>query len=80
MLALLISPGYSAIVNYLDFTSVSIPVTMVDRSVDVRQFSESMANPEDAKTQTDCKRALHLHTSWVLILLQMILVHLTVTP
>lgn len=50
--------GYSAIVNYLDYTAVSFPVTTVNESIDIRQFDRNMKNAKDAKVQVDCEQLL----------------------
>ncbi|KAK5082629.1 hypothetical protein LTR05_006509 [Lithohypha guttulata] len=44
--------GYSAIVNLLDFTSVALPVTFVDRDRDLPDTRRVMLNAEDAQIQT----------------------------
>ena len=49
---MLTKPGYSAIVNQLDFVSVTIPTGHVDRSIDVEDPKLLMHNAEDAQIQT----------------------------
>ncbi|CAG8947077.1 unnamed protein product [Penicillium salamii] len=46
--------GYSAFVNVLDYTSISIPVTLADKNVDVRSAN---ANDDSGHIQWDCKFA-----------------------
>lgn len=55
--------GYCAIVNYLDFTAVSFPVTTVNESIDTELFQEGVAKGEDAKVQADCKSVVDPHVS-----------------
>lgn len=39
--------GYTSFVNILDYTSVALPVTFADRSIDVRAADASVAEPAD---------------------------------
>lgn len=41
--------------NLLDFTSVALPVTFVDRDRDLPDTRRVMLNAEDAQIQTSCK-------------------------
>ncbi|ETN37459.1 uncharacterized protein HMPREF1541_08450 [Cyphellophora europaea CBS 101466] len=41
--------GYSAVVNYLDFTAISFPVTRVNESIDAKQFDRNPKSADDAK-------------------------------
>jgi amidase len=47
--------GYSAFVNALDYTSVVVPVTNVDKSVDVVDDDYKPIDDSDAEVQGDCK-------------------------
>lgn len=47
--------GYSAWVNMLDYTSVVVPVTNVDKSVDKKYESFKAIDETDQKTQDTCK-------------------------
>lgn len=49
--------GYSTIINCLDYTSVVIPVTNVDKNVDVIDKSYKPINKEDQEVYEDCKYA-----------------------
>jgi amidase len=47
--------GYSTWVNVLDYTAVTVPVTNVDKSVDVRDEEYTPLNDTDKQIQDDCK-------------------------
>jgi amidase len=47
--------GYSTWVNVLDYTSVVVPVTNVDKSVDVRDASFKAVSDDDQRIQDDCE-------------------------
>jgi amidase len=47
--------GYSTWVNVLDYTSVVVPITNVDKSVDVRDDAFKAIDDRDKKIQDDCK-------------------------
>jgi amidase len=47
--------GYSTWVNVLDYTAVTVPVTNVDKSVDVRDKEYTPLNDTDKQIQDDCK-------------------------
>ena len=47
--------GYGAWVNMLDYTSVVVPVTNVDKSVDKKNESFKAVDETDQKTQDTCK-------------------------
>jgi amidase len=47
--------GYSTWVNVLDYTSVVVPITNVDKSVDVRDASFKAMSDDDQRIQDDCK-------------------------
>lgn len=47
--------GYSVWVNVLDYTSVVVPITNVDKNVDKKIPNFQPANEVDAKTQANCK-------------------------
>jgi amidase len=47
--------GYATAVNLLDFTSVVVPVTFADKSVDVADTSYKPISEIDAAVQADCK-------------------------
>jgi amidase len=47
--------GYSTFVNVLDYTSVTVPVTNVDKNVDVREEGYKALSEQDQETQDDCK-------------------------
>ena len=47
--------GYSTFVNVLDYTSVTVPVTNVDKSVDVRDEGYKSIDDQDKQIQDDCK-------------------------
>jgi amidase len=47
--------GYSTWVNVLDYTSVTVPITTVDKSVDVRDDKYVAVDDRDAGVQNDCK-------------------------
>jgi amidase len=47
--------GYSTFVNALDYTSVTVPVTNVDKRVDVRAEGYVGIDELDRKVQADCK-------------------------
>jgi amidase len=47
--------GYSTWVNVLDYTSVVVPVTNVDKSVDVRDEGYKAIDDKDKKIQDDCR-------------------------
>jgi len=54
--------GYSAVVNYLDFTAISFPVTRVNESIDAKQFDRNPKSADDAKVLADYDpRAFHGH-------------------
>lgn len=47
--------GYSTFVNVLDYTSVVVPVTNVDKAKDVRDEGYSPVDDTDRQVQDDCK-------------------------
>jgi amidase len=47
--------GYSTFVNVLDYTSVTFPVTNVDKEVDVKDTGFKALSGHDQKIQDDCK-------------------------
>jgi amidase len=47
--------GYSSWVNVLDYTSVVVPVTTVDKSVDTKLEGYQPLDDRDKKVQDDCK-------------------------
>lgn len=47
--------GYSTIINSLDYTSVVIPVTTVDKNVDAVDKSYKPLNDNDREVYEDCK-------------------------
>lgn len=47
--------GYSMWVNVLDYTSVIVPVTQVDKNVDKKASDFTPVNEVDQQTQDDCK-------------------------
>ena len=57
--------GYSAFINVLDYTSVVIPVTKVDKNVDKKLEDFKAVDEEDQKTQDTCKHTLLLSFSGV---------------
>jgi amidase len=50
--------GYSVWVNALDYTSVVVPVTEVDKNVDVVEKSYTPIDESDKEVQDDCKCTL----------------------
>ena len=54
--------GYSTFVNVLDYTSVVIPVTNADKSVDTQQRPAGFLSETDEQVHSDCK--LHSTTAW----------------
>ena len=46
--------GYSTWVNALDYTSVIVPVTTVDKKVDVKEAFKAL-DEQDKSIQDDCK-------------------------
>ena len=49
--------GYSTWVNALDYTSVVVPVTTVDKKVDVKEEWFTALDEQDKSIQDDCKCA-----------------------
>ena len=49
--------GYSTWVNALDYTSVIVPVTTVDKGVDVKEEGYKALDEQDKSIQDDCKCA-----------------------
>lgn len=49
--------GYSVWVNTLDYTSVVVPVTTVDKNVDKKIEGFKAVNEQDQKTMDTCKSA-----------------------
>jgi amidase len=47
--------GYSTFVNVLDYTSVVVPVTNVDKNVDKKDEGYSPIDDQDKQVQEDCK-------------------------
>lgn len=47
--------AYSAVVNYLDFSSITVPITFVNRDVDIHDTNRAVLNAKDAQIQTSCK-------------------------
>jgi len=47
--------GYSVWVNTLDYTSVVVPVTQVDKSVDKKDENFKAIDEQDQKTQDTCE-------------------------
>lgn len=47
--------GYASVINLLDFTSVVVPVTFADKSVDVRNESFTQMNNMDKIVEAECK-------------------------
>jgi amidase len=47
--------GYSVFVNVLDYTSVVVPVTQVDKKVDVKREGFEPVDETDRKVQENCK-------------------------
>jgi hypothetical protein len=54
---------YSSFVNLLDYTSVVVPVTQVDKSVDKKDESFKAVDEVDQETQDTCKSFRNI-SSW----------------
>lgn len=48
--------GYASAINLLDFTSVVVPVTFADKSVDKAKVDYKPLNDLDGEVQAECKR------------------------
>lgn len=55
--------GYSSVINLLDFTSVVVPVTFVDKAVDLRTKYFKPITQIDHAVQAECKLRLSITTS-----------------
>lgn len=47
--------AYTTVINLLDYTSVVVPVTFADKSIDVKNDAYTPLNPTDARVQSECK-------------------------
>ena len=56
--------GYSTWVNALDYTSVVVPVTTVDKKVDVKEEAFKALDEQDKSIQDDCKCARKFLSFW----------------
>lgn len=50
--------GYSAIVNVLDYTACTFPVTTVDKNIDKMKLSFEPVSDLDKKVMASCKSSL----------------------
>lgn len=51
-----VHPGSTSFVNVLDYSAVTVPVTHVDREVDVCEWEEGKSlNPSDESLARECK-------------------------
>jgi amidase len=48
-------PGYTVIVNMLDYTATTIPVTSVDKEIDVVDLEFKPLNEQDAAISKICE-------------------------
>lgn len=58
--------GYATAINVLDFTSVVVPVTFADKSVDVSPSGFKPLTDMDATVHAECKSRPLLLAVWVL--------------
>ena len=56
--------GYATAINFLDFTSVVIPVTFADKSVDVAPAGFTPLTDMDAKVHAECEFASLFLFTW----------------
>jgi amidase len=54
-------PGLSTIVNLLDYSAAVLPVTKVDKSVDVVDAGYTPLNAQDEKVHLACELSLGLY-------------------
>jgi amidase len=52
--------GYASAINLLDFTSVVVPVTFADKSIDVKKEGYQPLNDTDKLVQAECKHTYHV--------------------
>ena len=48
-------PGYTAIINLLDYTAITIPVTTADKNIDVVDTEFKPLNEQDEEIWKSCK-------------------------
>jgi amidase len=53
--SLRVIPGYTVIVNMLDYTATTIPVTTVDKEIDVVDMEFKPLNEQDAAVSKICE-------------------------
>lgn len=53
--------GYATAINFLDFTSVVVPVTFADKAVDAKNEAFEPLGDMDARVQAECEYPDFLH-------------------